>query len=122
MISDDVEAVKHELRSLCGSRSRWCVAPHYTSIPAPIAGRNDSPDGKFIAYRSQLRAGYESDRWRLMVLERATGKLAISPNRWTRWVSGFTWSPDDAPFSRWRIAAASPYNATTSHRRRRAWR
>ena len=33
-----------------------------------------SPDGKYLAFRSQPRAGYESDRWRLMVLERATGK------------------------------------------------
>ncbi len=34
-----------------------------------------SPDGKYIAWRAQFRAGYESDRWRLVVLERATGKL-----------------------------------------------
>src|SRR5713226_727978 len=26
-----------------------------------------SPDGKFIAYHAQLAAGYESDRWRVMV-------------------------------------------------------
>src|SRR5579885_259262 len=28
-----------------------------------------SPDGKYLAFRSQARPGYESDRWRLMVLE-----------------------------------------------------
>ncbi len=33
-----------------------------------------SPDGKYIAYRAQQRPGYESDRWRLMLLERKTGK------------------------------------------------
>ena len=27
-----------------------------------------SPDGKYLAYRSQARAGYESDKWRLVVL------------------------------------------------------
>lgn len=32
-----------------------------------------SPDGKYLAFRSQERAGYESDTWRLMLLERATG-------------------------------------------------
>jgi Tol biopolymer transport system component len=32
-----------------------------------------SPDGKYIAFRSQARAGYESDRFRLMVYERGTG-------------------------------------------------
>ena len=33
-----------------------------------------SPDGRLLAFRSQQRAGYESDRWRLMVLDRATGR------------------------------------------------
>ena len=33
-----------------------------------------SPDGKYIAWRAQLRAGYESDRWRLMTLERSHGQ------------------------------------------------
>jgi dipeptidyl aminopeptidase/acylaminoacyl peptidase len=32
-----------------------------------------SPDGKYLAFRSQDRAGYESDTWRLMLLERSTG-------------------------------------------------
>ncbi len=30
-----------------------------------------SPDGRYLGYRSQARAGYESDKWRLMVLDRA---------------------------------------------------
>src|SRR5580698_9510512 len=29
-----------------------------------------SPDGRYLAFRSQAKAGYESDQWRLMVLER----------------------------------------------------
>ena len=33
-----------------------------------------SPDGKYIAYRAQQRPGYESDRWRLMLYERKTGR------------------------------------------------
>ena len=40
-----------------------------------------SPDGKYLAWRvAGIAAGYESDRWRLLVLERATGKLTI-PHR-----------------------------------------
>ena len=31
-----------------------------------------TPNGRFIAYASQRRAGFESDRWRLMLYERAT--------------------------------------------------
>ena len=29
-----------------------------------------SPDGKYLAFRSQARAGYESDRFRLMLYDR----------------------------------------------------
>ncbi len=53
-----------------------------------------SPDGKYLAYRSQARPGYESDRWRLFVLERATGKLTIPTDAIDRSVDSFTWAPD----------------------------
>ena len=36
-----------------------------------------SPDGKLLAFRSQARGGYESDRWRLMVLDRAQAARQI---------------------------------------------
>jgi dipeptidyl aminopeptidase/acylaminoacyl peptidase len=32
-----------------------------------------TPDGKYIIYRSQATAGFEADRWRLMVYNRSTG-------------------------------------------------
>ena len=53
-----------------------------------------SPDGKYLAFRSQQRAGYESDRFRLMVLERATGRTTNLTETLDRWVGSFTWSPD----------------------------
>jgi dipeptidyl aminopeptidase/acylaminoacyl peptidase len=53
-----------------------------------------SPDGKYIAWRAQQRAGYESDRWRLMTLERSTGKVTNLTESLDRWVNSFTWSPD----------------------------
>jgi dipeptidyl aminopeptidase/acylaminoacyl peptidase len=53
-----------------------------------------SPDGKYLAFRSQARAGFESDRWRLLVLERATGKTVNLTESLDRWVESFTWSPD----------------------------
>jgi dipeptidyl aminopeptidase/acylaminoacyl peptidase len=55
-----------------------------------------SPDGKYLAYRSQLRGGYESDRWRLVVMERATGEARILTENLDRWVGGFAWAPDSA--------------------------
>src|SRR5207247_6664331 len=33
-----------------------------------------SPDGKMIAWRSQARAGFEADKWRLLVQDRESGK------------------------------------------------
>lgn len=53
-----------------------------------------SPDGKYIAYRSQLRAGYESDRFRLMLYDRHTRQtLELLPN-FDRWVDELAWSAD----------------------------
>ncbi len=53
-----------------------------------------SPDGRWIAYRSQSRAGYESDRWRLMVLERASGRSTVLTDNLDRNVNAMTWSQD----------------------------
>jgi dipeptidyl aminopeptidase/acylaminoacyl peptidase len=53
-----------------------------------------SPDGKYLGYRSQARGGFESDRWRLVVLERASGKLTIPTDAIDRPVNSFVWSPD----------------------------
>ena len=53
-----------------------------------------SPDGKMLAFRSQERAGYESDRWRLMVLDRASGKTTNLSEALDRWVESMTWLPD----------------------------
>jgi dipeptidyl aminopeptidase/acylaminoacyl peptidase len=53
-----------------------------------------SPDGKYIAYRSQWRGGYESDRFRLMLYERATGKITDLTATFDRWVDSIAWAPN----------------------------
>lgn len=53
-----------------------------------------SPDGNYIAFRSQSKAGYESDRWRLMLYERATGRTVAQNDAQDRNVEEITWSPD----------------------------
>ena len=66
-------------------------------ITANLAADNSpaySRDGKYLAWRAQSRPGYEADRWRLVVLERATGKLTNISEGLDRWVTGFTWAPD----------------------------
>jgi len=67
-----------------------------TTNPAADAAPAYSPDGKYLAWRAQLKPGYESDRWRLMVLERATGRLTNLTENSDRWVTGYSWSPDSA--------------------------
>jgi dipeptidyl aminopeptidase/acylaminoacyl peptidase len=55
-----------------------------------------SPDGKYIAYRAQERAGYESDRFRLMLYDRKTGEKKNVSGTFDYWVGTFSWSPDSA--------------------------
>jgi dipeptidyl aminopeptidase/acylaminoacyl peptidase len=65
-----------------------------TLNPAADNGPVYSPDGKYLAFRGQSRPGYESDRWRLMVLERATGATTVLTEALDRSVSGYAWAPD----------------------------
>ena len=53
-----------------------------------------SPDGKWIAYRSQERAGFEADRFRLMLLDRTTGARSELTVGFDASVEDFAWSPD----------------------------
>ena len=50
-----------------------------------------SPDGKFLAFRSQARAGYESDRFRLMLYDREK-KIAVEFPSSNAGVDEFLWS------------------------------
>jgi dipeptidyl aminopeptidase/acylaminoacyl peptidase len=53
-----------------------------------------SPDGRYIAYRSQPTAGYESDRFRLMLYDRQTNQSKSLSESLDSWVDEFTFSPD----------------------------
>lgn len=53
-----------------------------------------SPDGKWIAYRAQMTPGYESDRWQLMIYNRATGEHLDVTGNFDRNVESYAWSPD----------------------------
>src|ERR1700730_18250329 len=53
-----------------------------------------SPDGRWIAWRSQKRAGYESDLWELWVYDRATAATRrLAPN-FDNWINSIAWAPD----------------------------
>jgi dipeptidyl aminopeptidase/acylaminoacyl peptidase len=65
-----------------------------TSNPGADEGPVFSPDGKSIAYRSQLRPGFESDFWRLSIIDVASGNITRPADQLDRWVQEYTWSPD----------------------------
>ncbi|MBN1302208.1 MAG: S9 family peptidase [Melioribacteraceae bacterium] len=53
-----------------------------------------SPDGKFIAYTSMARAGFEADKRTLMIYDRSNGKLINLSGGYDISVGEFIWSPD----------------------------
>ena len=53
-----------------------------------------SPDGKYIAYHAQLTPGYESDRWRMMLYDRQTGKIENLSENFDRSADEMAWSSD----------------------------
>jgi dipeptidyl aminopeptidase/acylaminoacyl peptidase len=65
-----------------------------TANPGSDNAPQYSPDGRYLAYISQARGGYESDKRRLVVLDRATGKLTLPTDAIDRGVESFTWAPD----------------------------
>jgi dipeptidyl aminopeptidase/acylaminoacyl peptidase len=50
-----------------------------------------SPDGKYLAWRSQARAGFEADKWRLLVQDRQSGKITQSASTLDNSVGSFSW-------------------------------
>ena len=67
-----------------------------TDNPASDSTPRYSPDGKYIAYLAQVRPGYESGRFRLMLYDRATGQHRSLTENFDRWVGGFVWAPDSS--------------------------
>jgi dipeptidyl aminopeptidase/acylaminoacyl peptidase len=57
-----------------------------------------SPDGKWIAYRSQARNGYESDLWELWLYDRETGQSKRIAADFPDWISEIAWAPDSKSF------------------------
>jgi dipeptidyl aminopeptidase/acylaminoacyl peptidase len=53
-----------------------------------------SPDGRFIAYHSQATPEYESDLFRLMLYNRATGTSVQLAKSLDLWVDTIIWAPD----------------------------
>ena len=53
-----------------------------------------SPDGKLLAYRAQARAGFEADRWQLMIAETDGSSEFSVTAEFDSSVDNITWAPD----------------------------
>jgi dipeptidyl aminopeptidase/acylaminoacyl peptidase len=78
----------------------WVMSPDgtgrqaITTNPANDNSPAYSPDGRWLAYLAQATPGFESDRQRIMLYERATGRRQVLTDDWDRSVGAITWTPD----------------------------
>lgn len=68
--------------------NRTAANKAWDSAPAP------SPDGKFAVYRAMSRPGFEADRFRIMIRDRATKIDHELAPAWDRSADAVAWSPD----------------------------
>ena len=79
-----------------------CAAPADCGAPAVITTSNRgadqnpvyTPNGRFIAYASQRRSGFESDRWRLMLYDRSEKTARELLPTWDRNADSYFFAPD----------------------------
>ncbi|MBI3364085.1 MAG: S9 family peptidase [Ignavibacteriae bacterium] len=65
-----------------------------TTNPAADGYPRYSSDGKYLAYRAQSRAGFEADRWQLMVYDRKKETVRSLTENFDSNVEAFEWAPD----------------------------
>jgi dipeptidyl aminopeptidase/acylaminoacyl peptidase len=73
-----------EARNVTTANTGWDGMPRY------------SPDGRWIAYRMQRQAAYESDLFRLALYDRRAGTSRVVSEGFSNWVTDFRWAGDSA--------------------------
>ncbi len=95
-------AVTDKMEAISTNGDLFLVPVAGGAEPKKITGANPgfdggpvySPDGKYIAYHAQLTAEYEADRWRVMLYDRASGKIENLSEGFDRSAGGLAWSAD----------------------------
>jgi dipeptidyl aminopeptidase/acylaminoacyl peptidase len=78
----------------------WVMGPDGSSRqPITTNPANDhspaySPNGRWLAYLAQSIPGFESDRQRIVLYERANGRRQVLTDAWDRSVGAITWARD----------------------------
>jgi dipeptidyl aminopeptidase/acylaminoacyl peptidase len=92
---DKVEATSTNadvwLVSIKGGAARNLTAANHGYDGSP----QFSSDGRYLAYRSQVTAGYESDRFRLVLYDRKTSRAQSITEGFDANVDEFTFAPDN---------------------------
>jgi dipeptidyl aminopeptidase/acylaminoacyl peptidase len=82
---------------LVSLRDEKPVAKNITSANHSFDGSPKySPDGRFIAYRTQLTPAYESALFHLALYDRASGQSRILSKSFDNWIDDFAWSADSS--------------------------
>ena len=76
--------------SATGGASKVITAANTAADQNPVY----TPNGRFIAYAAQRRAGFESDRWRLMLYDRSTHASRELLPAWDRNADAYFFAPD----------------------------
>jgi dipeptidyl aminopeptidase/acylaminoacyl peptidase len=69
-------------RNLTADNPAWDTKPAF------------SPDGKTLAYLAMRRPGFEADRFRLVMMDVATGSKRVVAESWDRSIDDFRWTAD----------------------------
>jgi len=67
---------------LTAANTAWDGSPAY------------SPDGRYLAYRTQEVPGYESDRFRIALLDRRNGEIRVLTESFDDTIDDLAWGPD----------------------------
>jgi dipeptidyl aminopeptidase/acylaminoacyl peptidase len=74
--------------------SAGAAAKQVTTNAGADGGPQYSPDGKYLSWRVQEKAGFEADRWKLVLMDRKTGDRRIVAPGFDRQVDSWTFTPD----------------------------
>jgi len=69
-------------RNLTSDNPAWDTKPSF------------SPDGKTLAYLAMARPGFEADRFKMVLMDVATGKKRVLADNWDRSIGDYAWRPD----------------------------